>query len=176
MQMYYYWCICTSNNYLHCYIICIRSVIPLSTITKLHFRFLGFWTPSTRGWRSDRPAIFTASPSVRCCPEICLTRWPITTSSSSARRTRTTTLTRTTTAPGNQRSEFFKKICQLQPLFVFLFFSHNNSITNIQIELFKLKKHRWCAWDLSLGGRMWRHRRIHWAMVEPQKVRVYFAA
>ena len=53
---------------------------------------------------------------------------------------------------------------------LFLFFHIPIQVTNIHFEQYKLKKHRWCAWDSNRGGRMegadestelWRHPTIH---------------
>ena len=63
---------------------------------------------------------------------------------------------------------FFKKMGQFRPLFVyFCTFQIIIQVTNIQFELCKLKKHRWCAWDSNPGQTDGRCRRIHWAMVAP---------
>ena len=45
---------------------------------------------------------------------------------------------------------------------LFSFFSHSNSN-----DKYKLKKHRWCAWDSNPGRQDGRRRRIHWAMAAP---------
>ena len=38
----------------------------------------------------------------------------------------------------------------------------------LQFKL-KLKKHRWCAWDLNPGQQDGRQKRIHWATAAPLK-------
>ena len=38
----------------------------------------------------------------------------------------------------------------------------------LQFKL-KLKKHRWCAWDLNPGRQDGRRKRIHWATAAPQR-------
>ena len=47
---------------------------------------------------------------------------------------------------------------------LFSFFSHSNSNSN---DKYKLKKHRWCAWDSNPGRQDGRRRRIHWAIAAP---------
>ena len=53
---------------------------------------------------------------------------------------------------------------QSRPLFVY--FRSFLITISIQIE----KKHRWCAWDLSLGPQDGSHRRNHGAMVASPKL------
>ena len=40
-------------------------------------------------------------------------------------------------------------------------------MTNIQLERYKLKKHRWCAWNSNPWRQDGRRRKIHWDMAAP---------
>ena len=60
------------------------------------------------------------------------------------------------------------------PLFVyFRSFDIPIQMTNIQFEQYKLKKHRWCAWDSNPGHQDGMHKRIHWAMATPLSWTLY---
>ena len=57
---------------------------------------------------------------------------------------------------------------QSRPLFVYFRSFHIPiQMTNIQFEQYKLKKHRWCAWDSNPRWQYGSRRQIHWAIAAP---------